>query len=96
MSRFTPHALLLPLFTISAAAFLAGCATPPAAKPTATKVASSASKTPKTCTTDYATGSHITTNTVCMTDEEREQSEQQTDQSMATYRALSAHGPAGH
>jgi invasion protein IalB len=95
------------------AAALAGCAHAPAAPPapaqaaapsaqpapvqTAATDTTSAGPKHKTCQTDYQVGSHISKNTVCLTDDEEDQLHEQEEQQLDVMKSTSGFGPgSGH
>lgn len=68
---------------------LAGCAESPTV-PQATRPALATPPPPKTCQTDFATGSHYQQHTICMTEDEERDSDNLQRQSLANQRARSA------
>ncbi len=102
-------ALLFAGCALSAA--LAGCAGAPAQAPPppvaqaapaapAAPVETAANDKPapkhKTCQTDYQVGSHLSTNTVCLTDDEEDQLHEQQEQQRDVMRQGAMGGPSGN
>jgi len=67
------------------------CCAAPEASPGAAKstVAANGKPAPKVCTTNYITGSHVQTQTVCATEEERAAAQDQTEN---TWTDIRVHG----
>jgi hypothetical protein len=73
------------------------CCAAPEASPGAAKstVAANGKPAPKICTTNYITGSHVQTQTVCATEEERAAAQEQADNALSDIRMHSGQSSKG-